>query len=159
LIDIGPVTGPIPIDFRVFHFCRRTRAFSVVCSIVCVQGKPWTRVAYRAAAHVPLPVITMSNSVSQTIFTSKINEKRHSEPKPRSSVGAGYRGVVLPSQTGKGLFFGFFLRPWPALVEAFSPAHPSSSGVGKPPHIEQGSENEASPAGKPRKPFYNQMVS
>jgi hypothetical protein len=78
----------------------------------------------------------MSNSVSQTIFTSKINEKHRSEPKPRSSVGAGYRGVVLPSQTGKALFFCFFLTGSPQAVEGRQTLHPSGPKSPQPLYIE-----------------------
>ena len=58
--------------------------------------------AYRAAAHVPLPKITMSNSPSNRRFhvTFQRNTTRATDA-ARSGVGAGYRSGIPPSQTLK----------------------------------------------------------
>jgi hypothetical protein len=82
--------------------------------------------ADQAAAHVPLPEITMSNSVRRTIFTLKINGNTTSEPWPRSSVGAGYRCVVLASQTGNRRKNRLFLLAFRHACGQ-GPARPSAS--------------------------------
>src|SRR5579862_571366 len=54
----GPVTGPTTIE-HLLCYARRTRAIQRCCSI---SQRTCVRVAGRAAAHVPLPRITMSKS-------------------------------------------------------------------------------------------------
>ena len=67
-----------------------------------------TRVAYRAAAHVPLPVITMSNSAVRRFSRLNSTVNTTSRSAPRSSVGAGYRCGVRASQTQKSAKNRFF---------------------------------------------------
>jgi hypothetical protein len=99
--------------FTQFLSCRRTRAFKRRCSISLTrQSRSLDVVAYRAAAHVPLPEITMSNSVP--LMTNNSPNSRSfttSWPEPRSSVGAGYRCGSWASQTQKPPKKRFFSAP------------------------------------------------
>src|SRR6185312_6978743 len=71
--------------------------------------------AARAAAHVPLPKITMSNSVVGRRFSRLISTANTaSQQQPRSSVGAGYRCGVRASQTLKRQNIQFFPVAFPA---------------------------------------------
>ena len=67
-----------------------------------------TRVAYRAAAHVPLPEITMSNSAVRRFSRLNSTVTLASQHQPRSSVGAGYRCGVQQCQTQKSRKKRFF---------------------------------------------------
>ncbi len=64
----------------------------------------------------------MSNSAVWTIFTSNFKRTTASQPKPRSSVGAGYRfGGPLKSNAKTAIISLFFQRLWKA-------AKPSKTG-------------------------------
>jgi hypothetical protein len=81
----------------------------VAARLFHAQGQALGRDGYRAAAHVPLPKITMSNSPSKRRFhaTFQRNTTRATNA-ARSGVGAGYRSGLPPSQTqksGKKRFF------------------------------------------------------
>ena len=81
----------------------------VAARLFHAQGQALGRDGYRAAAHVPLPKITMSNSPSNRRFhvTFQRNTTRATDA-ARSGVGAGYRSGIPPSQTqksGKKRFF------------------------------------------------------
>jgi hypothetical protein len=102
--------GPITIDFRVFRLCRRTRAF-ITSLLDCLRPRTslGTRWPISAAAHVPLPKITMSNSPSNRRFhaTFQRNTTRATNA-AQSGVGAGYRSGLPPSQTQKSRKKRFF---------------------------------------------------
>jgi len=88
----------------MFVSCRRTRAINV-CSICLPQSSsPWS-VASRAAAHVPLPRITMSKSAIRAEFSFRSRWNTARKKCPRSGVGAGYMRGHPPSQTPKSKYF------------------------------------------------------
>ena len=72
-----------------FSLARRTRAFCVVARLFCVRAEALTRMTTYAAAHVPLPEITMSNSARQTIFASKFNGNTTSSATAAKQRGRG----------------------------------------------------------------------
>jgi hypothetical protein len=96
--------------FTQFLSCRRTRAFKRRCSISLTrQSRSSDVVAYRAAAHVPLPEITMSNSVvgrriSRQIQRYHLLQGRSREAAWARVIGAGF-GQVKRKNRPKCAFF------------------------------------------------------
>src|ERR1700733_4427366 len=100
--------GPTTIDFRVFRFCRRTRAFNVAARLVSAKAE-----ALDAWHTEPPPTFPFRKSQCQTarqtdVFTPLFNETPLSQLTSRSGVGAGYRSGLPPSQTLKSRKKRFF---------------------------------------------------
>ena len=110
--------------FTQFLSCRRTRAFKRRCSISLTrQSRSSDVVAYRAAAHVPLPEITMSNSVVGRRISRQIQRYHSLQGRSREAawarvIGAGFGQVKRKNRPN----CAFFCRP----VEDRKPA-PSPS--------------------------------
>ena len=98
---VSPPSRNEPAEHFVQFCLAEEREHSRRCSIYCAKALALTRLAYRAAAHVPLPKITMSNSARRRVSRLNSTVTPASQRQPRSSVGAGYRSGVLTCQTLK----------------------------------------------------------
>src|ERR1700761_6673096 len=113
--------GPITIDFRVFRLCRRTRAF-ITSLLDCLrQSRSSGRDGYRAAAHVPLPKITMSNSPSNRRFHVTFQRNTTRETYVREAAWARVIGAASPQVKRKNRRKNAF---FPRAVDELSAAFP-----------------------------------
>ena len=102
--------GPIPIDFRVFHFCRRTRAF-ITSLLDCLRQ---SRSSGRDGRSAPPPTFPFRKSQCQTarqidVFTPIFNETPLAQRTLREAAWARVIGAASPQvkrqNRGKSAFF------------------------------------------------------